>query len=155
MLAVCWGGRGWCAQVVGTVSDAAGKPVPGIAIVAVDQSGKVAGQSVSGVHGNYLIDGLSPGKYVFRLEPRATGMQGGNGVAYLSAAGLTVNWTVSPDALALDDATTGTGFSIASVMGPLLTPAAIPVAGGVIAGAVLGGLGAAGSLGGGSTSPSL
>lgn len=152
---LCWSGQGSCAEVVGTVRTVAGKPVQGVKIQAVQESGTLAGEALSGLKGTYTIDGLKPGKYVFKLVPQATGFQAGNGVAYLGDKGLTIDWTVSPDAVALDDATAGTGTSAASVIGSLLTPAGIPVVGGVVAGAVLGGLGAAGSLGGGTTTPSL
>jgi hypothetical protein len=147
LLVVCWLGQGSCAEVVGTVKDVAGKPVQGVKIEAVDESGAVAGQALSGPKGTYFINGLKLGKYVFKLDPQAAGFQPGNGVAYLGAEGLTIDWTVSPGAVALDDATPGTGA--ASMIGPLLTPGGIPVVGGAVAGAVLGGLGAAGSLGGG------
>ncbi len=154
LLVVCWLGQGSCAEVVGTVKDVAGKPVQGVKIQAVDTSGAVAGQALSESKGRYVINGLTPGKYVFKLDPLATGFKPGNGVAYLGAEGLTIDWTVSPDELALDDATPGNG--VVSTIAPLLTPGGIPVVGGAVAGAVLGGLGAAGSLGGGgTTSPSL
>ncbi len=153
---LCWLGQGSCAEVVGTVRTVAGKPVQGVKIQAVGESGTLAGEALSGLKGTYTIDGLKPGKYVFKLVPQATGVQAGNGVAYLGDEGLTIDWTVSPDAVALDDAITGTGSSVASVISSLATPGAIPVVGGVVAGSVLGGLGAAGALGTtGTTSPSL
>lgn len=155
-LVLGWMGQGSCAQVVGTVKDVAGKPVQGVRIEAVDKSGTVAGQAPSAANGTYAINGLTPDKYVFKLDPQATGFQAGNGVAYLGSEGLTVDWTVSRNAIALDDATAGTGMSASSVISSLLTPTGIPLVGGVVAGAVLGGLGAAGSLGTtGNTTPSL
>jgi carboxypeptidase family protein len=155
-LVLGWVGQGSCAQVVGTVKDVAGKPVQGVKILAVDKSGTMAGQALSAANGTYVINGLTPDKYVFKLDPQGTGFQAGNGVAYLGSEGLTVDWTVSRNAMALDDAAVGTGLSASTVIDSLLTPAGIPVVGGVVAGAVLGGLGAAGSLGTtGSTTPSL
>lgn len=149
-------GQGLCAQVAGIVRDVGGKPVAGVKITAVGESAKNRGQGISAADGSYLIDGLDPDKYVFKLDPQLTGMQGGDGVAYLGADGLTVNWTVSPNALALDDAVAGGGSTISALVTSMLTPGGILVAGGVMTGAVLGGLGAAGSLGGGiTTTPSL
>ncbi len=154
LLILCWLGQASCAEVVGMVKDLAGKPVQGVKIQAVDASGTVVGQALSGPKGTYAINGLVPAKYVFKLDPLATGFKPGDGVAYLGVEGLTIDWTVSTDAVALDDATPGTG--VVSTLAPLLTPGAIPVVGGAVAGAVLGGLGAAGSLGGGgTTTPSL
>jgi hypothetical protein len=155
LLMFCWAGQGSCAQVVGVVKNAAGQPVPGVKIQAIDESGTLIGQALSGPKGAYVIDGLKPGKYVFKLDPQATGVQAGNGVAYLGADGLTVDWTVSPDAMALDDATAGVGGAGSSFADSALTPANVAIVGGTVGGAVLGGLGAAGSLGGGSTTPSL
>ena len=51
------------AAVQGTVTDASGGAVPGVAIVATNQATGVATDTVSGDAGFYRISGLSPGTY--------------------------------------------------------------------------------------------
>jgi len=138
----------FCAQIVGVVKTDAGQPVQGIKINAIDAaSGKLAANTLTGPDGGYAISGLAKGKYIFKLDPLATGFQPGDGVAYLGDDGLTVDWSVSPSAVALDDATAGTGDANASCTGPgtplaCCTSSGTGTCGGGVAG---GGAGAAGA----------
>jgi Carboxypeptidase regulatory-like domain len=140
---LAWVAVAFSAQVVGIVKNANDVPVQGVKISLVDASGKTLGQGLTRADGRYLIDNLPNGKYVFKLDPLKTGFQPGDGAGYLSDKGLTVNWKVSPNAVALDDVVPGTGIPDWLVAGA----SALFVAGGT-----LGGLAAGGVIGGGSGS---
>lgn len=138
------------ALVVGVVTNAEGTAVEGVRIRAVNTSGKTVGQHISGADGHYTIDKLSNGQYVFKLDPLATGVKPGDGVAYLSDKGLTIDWKVSAIAIAMDDATIGTTWP-----GALTGWAGVgagALASGVVVGGTLGGMAAGGIFGGGSGS---
>jgi hypothetical protein len=140
---LAWATVAFSAQVVGIVKSADDVVVQGVRISVVDASGKTLGQGLTRADGRYLIDNLPNGKYVFKLDPLKTGFQPGDGAGYLSDKGLTVNWKVSPNAVALDDVIPGTGIPDWLVAGA----SALFVAGGT-----LGGLAAGGVIGGGSGS---
>lgn len=148
MTSFLWTSVALSAQVVGIVKNADGAAVEGVRIRAVNSSGKTVGQGVTGPEGRYVIANLPNGQYVFKLDPLATGVQLGDGVGYLSDKGLTVDWKVSPNAIALDDATTGT-TAAGSSMPDWIGPAAGALVSGVVIGGTLGGLAAAGRLNGG------
>ncbi|MGO9455409.1 MAG: carboxypeptidase-like regulatory domain-containing protein [Candidatus Binataceae bacterium] len=149
----------FCAQIVGVVKSDAGQPVQGIKISAIDSaSGKLAGDTLTGADGRYSISGLAKGKYVFKLDPLATGFQPGDGVAYLGDDGLTVDWSVSPSAVALDGATPGIGAGGVLAQAsppPVIDPGYVMIGGVLVATGI--GLGVAagtGALGGSSSGPS-
>lgn len=138
------------ALVVGIVTNTQDAPVEGVRIRAVNVSGRTIGQAVSGADGHYAITQLPKGQYVFKLDPLATGVKPGDGVAYLSDKGLTLDWKVSLYAFALDDGAIGT--STPGALSGWTGAAAGALASGAVAGGTLGGLAAGGVLGGGSGS---
>jgi len=147
-----------CADVSGTVSDATGAAVAKVRLSATDSSGKSAGSALTDASGKYQISGLSPGTYVFALDPLSSGFKGGNGLAHLDEKGLTIDWKISAagPALALarqgaDEALAGDpfGFTAAEFAG------LVGAAGGVISSGVVGGIAAAGGFSGESASPSF
>lgn len=147
----------FCANVVGMVSDTQDHSIRGIEITVQNSAAKVVGRAMTDVQGHYQITGLAPDTYQFILNPLATGFKKGSGVSYLDAKGITINWKVSTDALALAFASAGAaeeiagdpfGFS-AGEFASLVTLGA-----GVVAVGVVGGLGAAGGFSGSSSSPS-
>lgn len=138
-----------CAEVSGTVSDVAGKAVAKVKLSASDSSGKNAGTALTDTNGKYQIAGLSPGTYVFALDPLASGFKGGNGLAHVGEKGLTIDWKVSPasPALALarqdgDETLAGDpfGFTAAEFAGM------VGAASGVVTSGVVGGIAAAGGF---------
>jgi hypothetical protein len=141
---LAWVAVAFSAQVVGIVKNADDVAVQGVKISLVDASGKTLGQGLTGTDGRYLIDNLPNGKYAFKLDPLKTGYQPGDGAGYLGDKGLTVDWKVSPNAVALDDVVPGLkGIPEWVVAGA----SALFVAGGT-----LGGLAAGGVIFGGSSS---
>jgi Carboxypeptidase regulatory-like domain len=161
-----WAAVALSAQVVGVVINPDGAVVPGVRIRAVNPAGATLGQGVTGADGRYLIDQLPNGQYAFKLDPLATGFQPGDGVGFLTDKGLTVDWKVSPTAIALDDAVPGLTVPAQTSSGTpdWVKPAAIgALVSGVVIGGTLGGLAAGGVIGGSSnntpnqtpTSPSL
>jgi hypothetical protein len=141
---LAWAAVAFSAQVVGIVKSA-NDAVQGAKISVVDASGKILGQGITGTDGRYLIDNLPNGKYIFKLDPLKTGFQPGDGAGYLGDKGLTVDWKVSPNAVALDDVVPGIkGIPDWAVAGASAL---------FVAGTTLGGLAAGGVIfGGGSGS---
>lgn len=92
---------GFCANVAGTVVDARDNAVANVAIVVTSRAGRILGKDLTDASGRYRITGLAPGVYVYTLNPLASGFKGGNAVASLSPAGLTMNWKVSKTGSAL------------------------------------------------------
>jgi hypothetical protein len=99
--------NGSCADVVGTVTDRAGKSVSGAVITAKDSAGKVLGQSVTNVQGHYDLSRLAPGQYGYFLNAGSLGFKDGSGVAWLGPGGLTIDWKVSNQNPAVAVATVG------------------------------------------------
>jgi hypothetical protein len=90
---------GYCASVAGTVVNSERKPVQGLRVNALDNTGTVLGGAVSGAKGEYTIQGLADGTYRFALDTKMTIYQKGEPVvANVTAKGLTLNWIVSPTA---------------------------------------------------------
>jgi hypothetical protein len=139
-----WASVAFSAQVVGIVKSANDTVVQGVKISVVDASGKILGQGLTAADGRYLIDNLPNGKYIFKLDPLKTGFQPGDGAGYLGDKGLTVDWKVSPNAVAVDDVVSGIkGIPEWAVAGASAL---------FVAGATLGGLAAGGVISGGSSS---
>jgi Carboxypeptidase regulatory-like domain len=158
MLAAANASVALCAEVSGTVTDATGAVVAKVRLSATDSSGKSAGNALTDVQGKYRIAGLSPGTYVFVLDPLSSGFKGGNGLAQLNEKGLTIDWKISAAspalALARQDASEALagdpfGFTAAEFAG------LVGAAGGVITSGVVGGMAAAGGFSGASASPSF
>ena len=146
---LAWAVAAFGAQVVGIVKSADGAVVQGVRISAVDTTGKTLGRGLTGADGRYLIDNLPNGKYVFKLDPLKTGFQPGDGAGYLGDKGLTVDWKVSPNAVAIDDVFPGIGaaggipgWAIAGASGLFVVGSTVGglAAGGVIFGGGSGGL---------------
>ncbi len=151
MLVAAGAGEASCAEVVGAVTDLAGKPVSGAVVIAKDSSGKLLGQALSNAQGHYELVGLAPGQYGYFLTVNQLGFEDGSAVAVLGAKGLTIDWKVSNRDQAVAMASEGTSVETASAGDPfgltwtqLAGLAAIPV----VAGGVIGGYAAAGGFNG-------
>lgn len=137
------------ADIVGTVSDAQGNPIPGVQITAQTPTGSVISQVLTGANGKYQINGLDPGTYDYVLNPLRTGFKGGTAVSNLDPKGLTINWKLSPTAPAIAMASEGTEVALAGdpfgySAGEFASLVGLTVAG--VAGGVVGGYGAAGGF---------
>jgi hypothetical protein len=151
-------GIGFCAGVVGTVSDTQRRAVGGVEVTVQNPAGKVFGRATSDLQGHYQITGLAPDTYQYILNPLGSGFKGGTGVCYLGSKGITIDWKVSRDAPAFALASPGTADEIAG--DPFGYSAAefaslVTLGAGVVATGVVSGYGAAGGFSSGSTaSPS-
>lgn len=139
----------WCADVVGTVTDPQGHPVGGVGIGVRDSAGRVVGNALSDAKGHYAISGLSPNTYNYTLDPLGTRFKGGTVVSQLDSNGLTVDWKVSQGNNALALATEGSKTALAGdpfglSMGEFASVVMLGTA--VVAGGVVGGVGAAGGF---------
>lgn len=158
---------GFCADVVGTVADSQAHPVANVRIVVTNRAGKFFGKGRTDATGRYRITSLAPGVYVYTLDPLASGFRGGNAVAPLRYAGLTVNWEVSKVGPALAFAKRskskrlaqrGAGQLAGDPFGysPGEFASIVTLGAGLVAAGVVGGYGAAGGFSGGKpTSPSM
>ncbi len=97
-----------CQDLVGTVRNADGMGVAGVKIIARGADGKITGVASSDASGNYRIGNLDPGPYFITLDPAGSGVRGQTVASYLSASGLTVNWSVAPDLSPIAEANPGT-----------------------------------------------
>lgn len=150
-------------NVVGSVSNLAGEPVPG-ASVELLSAGEVVGGAVTSASGGYTIPCVAPGRYEIRLDPRTPGVHGETFVAPVGDDGLLVKWTVGGDQPALAAAVGGGGTCNESTIGAapaapaaaagVPAAAAIGVGGAVVVGGTLGGLAASGSFDGSDTTSS-
>lgn len=104
-----------CADIVGVVTDVQHQPVGGVQIVVRDAAGQSLGRAQTDAHGHYRITGLAPGAYDYVVDPLASGLKGGDAVARLGAAGLTVDWMLSSMAPAVALASEGTAAALAQV----------------------------------------
>lgn len=120
------------ANVVGSVWDEAGEPVPAARLELVDERGAVVARSRTGRAGRYRMECVDPGRYRLRLRPEAGGFRGETVVVPLDARGVRVEWRVAPTktALALATATGGTcGAGVALASGAPVAPAAVGAGG--------------------------
>jgi len=95
------GAPAWCANLVGTVSNNRGEPVPGVGVAVVNSAGIDSGKAISDAHGHYAISNLAPGTYKL-------GSSGQWVMSYIGDQGLTVNWGLAPHATAVAVARQGT-----------------------------------------------
>jgi hypothetical protein len=137
----------FCANIVGTVSDAQGSPVQGVQIRVQNSAGKILANAQPDKDGHYQITGLDPGTYDYVLAPLGSAIKGGRVSSDLSAQGLTIDWKVSSANPAVALASEGAvlagdpfGLSTAEFTALVLGGA------GVVAGGVIGGYAAAGGF---------
>jgi Carboxypeptidase regulatory-like domain len=95
------GAPAFCAELVGTVFNNRGEPVPGVTVSLVNSAGADAGRGVSDAHGRYAISNLTSGTYKL-------GSSGQWVMAYIGDRGLTVNWGLAPHSPPVAVATLGT-----------------------------------------------
>ena len=146
---------GYCADVVGAVFNSDRKPVQGLRINALDQTGTTVAGAVSGAKGEYTINGLADGTYRFALDTKMTNYQKGEPViGIVTAKGLTLNWIVSPTAPPIALAQPGLTSVLAGDPFGMSTLAFSGLVTGVVGAGAVGGLAASGGLGGGVASPS-
>ena len=146
---------GYCADVVGAVFNSDRKPVQGLRINALDQTGTTVAGAVSGAKGEYTINGLADGTYRFALDTKMTNYQKGEPViGIVTAKGLTLNWIVSPTAPPVALAQPGLTSLLAGDPFGMSTLAFSGLVTGVVGAGAVGGLAASGGLGGGVASPS-
>lgn len=143
----------FAANVSGVISDATGKPVEGVRVIAQTQKWQPMQTAVTGSKGEYAIKDLAPGKYLFALEPGSAGFRKGeSAAAFVPDEGLTLDWTVSATADPIALARPATAEQIAGGDPFGLTWAQFEVVGGTIiaAGTALGAAAAGGGFSGGS-----
>jgi hypothetical protein len=89
----------FAANVSGMITEASGKPVRGVTVIAQNQSGQTVQTAVSGQDGSFAISGLGTGGYRFAIDPGKLSFKSGAPVAaFVSDKGLTLNWVLSPNA---------------------------------------------------------
>lgn len=142
----------YAANVTGVISEASGKPVPGVTVTVENQAGKVLQAAVSGKHGSFAIKGLNPDSYRFMLNLDKSGFKNGAPVvAFVSGKGLVVNWMVSASAAPIAVAHPGSDVQLAAGDPFGMTWQQFLLLGGaVVAGGTVGGVAAAGGFSGGS-----
>ena len=93
---------GFGADIVGTVADTSGAPIPGVTVSVGSQTGTHVGTATSDSLGRYAIRGLQPGTYTFSAR-------GQSAVSYVGDNGLTVDWGVPSNAPPIATAHAGSG----------------------------------------------
>lgn len=89
----------FAATVAGVVTDATGKPVQGIKVIAQTQKLQPVQTALTGAKGEYAITDLASGQYLFALEPGNGGFKKGEpAAAFVPQEGLILDWTVSASA---------------------------------------------------------
>lgn len=101
---------GLSADIVGTIVNPAGAPVPGVTVSVQNRAGTAAGASVSDGMGMYAIHGLVPGTYMLMAK-------GQSAVVYVADRGVTVDWGIAADSQVIAAARQGTAPPSASVSG--------------------------------------
>ncbi len=94
------------ADIVGTVADPSGAPIPGVTISAGSKTGTQVGTAISDSLGRYAMHGIQPGTYTLNAH-------GQSAVSYVGEDGLTVDWGVASNAPAIATAHEGTGSGTA------------------------------------------
>src|SRR5579859_1956378 len=145
----------FAANVSGVITDATGKPVQGVMVIAQTQKWQPLQTAITGSKGEYAIEDLTPGEYLFALEPGSAGFKKGeSAAAFVPDRGLTLDWTVSAtaDPIALAQPATAEQVAAGDPFG--LTWPQFALLGGTIigAGTALGVAAAGGGFSGGSGS---
>jgi hypothetical protein len=143
----------FAANVAGVIADATGKPVQGMKVIAETQKSQPVQAVLTGSKGGYAIKNLTPGGYLFALEPGGAGFKKGESVAaFVPDEGLTLDWTVSATADPIALARVGTAEQVAAGDPFGLTWAQFALLGGVVVGTgtALGVAAASGGFSGGS-----
>lgn len=99
---------GLSADIVGTIVNPAGAPIPGVTVSVQNQAGVAVGTSVSDGTGKYVIDDLATGTYTLTAK-------GQTAVAYVGDQGITVDWGIAANSQVIAVATRGAGSTSASV----------------------------------------
>src|SRR5208283_432485 len=101
---------GLSADIVGTIVNPSGAPIPGVAVSVQNQAGAAVGTSVSDGAGRYSIHGLTPGAYTLISS-------GQTAVTYLGDQGITVDWGIAANYQVFAVARQGTAPASALVSG--------------------------------------
>ena len=140
-----------CATVAGTITDVAGKQIPGIGVIVEDANAAIVATAVTGAKGEYSLS-LAPGSYRFGLDPGASAFKKGGPIDETVAdKGLTLNWTVSSSAEAVASAEPAAPFDLLAADPFGLTMAqflAATMGVAAVGGGVVGGYYGAGGFGG-------
>ncbi|HZR84632.1 MAG TPA: carboxypeptidase-like regulatory domain-containing protein [Candidatus Binatia bacterium] len=88
-------------NLLGTVIDSVGRPVVGVEIQILDQTGRTVAHAVSGDRGRYKIRCVETGSYGVRLVPGENGVLGRTVPMSLTDDGRRIDWTVDPSRPAL------------------------------------------------------
>ena len=98
------------ADIVGTIVDSSGVPIPGVAVSVGTRAGTKVGTATSDSLGRYAMRGIPPGTYTLSTK-------GQTAVSYLGKDGLTVDWGLAPNAPAIATARPGTAPAVAEAGG--------------------------------------
>jgi Carboxypeptidase regulatory-like domain len=86
----------FAADVSGVITEASGTPIQGAKVIIQDQKWQPVQTAIAGPKGEYVVKDLAPGQYFFAIEPGSPAFKKGKpAVAFVSDAGLTMDWTVS------------------------------------------------------------
>jgi len=96
---------GLSADIVGTIVNPSGAPIPGVTVSVQNQAGAAVGASVSDRTGKYAIYGLPPGNYTLISA-------GQTAVAYVGDRGITVDWGIAGNSHVIAAAKQGTEPSV-------------------------------------------
>lgn len=84
------------ANITGEVQDTRGKPIEGVKVEVLNNSGKVIGASISDSAGHYSIGNLAQGNWPMRIDPMNTLYKGvTNFTASLTSDQIAVKWVLS------------------------------------------------------------
>ena len=89
------------ADIVGTIVNPSGAPIPGVTVSAQTQAGAAVGSGVTDEAGRYVVHGLVPGTYVLVSK-------GQSAVTYVGDQGVTVDWGIAADSRVIAAARQGT-----------------------------------------------
>ena len=94
------------ADIVGTVADPSGAPIPGVTVSVGTRTGTQVGTAISDSLGRYAMHGIQPGTYTLSAR-------GQSAVSYVGQDGLTVDWGVAANVPTIATARPGTGAAVA------------------------------------------
>ncbi len=126
VLAMCFSVPVFSGEIIGSVVDANGNPLPGVQVVVKAQNSPMTGAAITNraaitnQTGQYEIAGLNPGLYYITLDPKGTNLTGQTVVSNLNDNGLTVNWAAAPGRQAIAMAQPGIQRSSADSFRPVV-----------------------------------